>query len=295
MRVPSSSQIKRFTSQPRFEENIILSGDGSWPKISIVIPSYNQGDFLEKTILSILNQNYPNFEIIIIDGGSNDNSVEIIRRYEKYVAYWTSEPDSGQSNALNKGLCLCTGDYIGWQNSDDVYTYGTFYELAECTFRNPHKLIFYSHKLIIDENDNVKKVRIYAAPSKLYACYRGMILANQAAFFNKKVVECIGLLDETLRFAMDREYFLRALLLLGKKSFLLAERTWGAMRHHPATKTSVTGRSVWKREQEIIKKKYGLDHGAKSLFGPFIAASVRLFQLIKYRKLGIYFVNKVFH
>jgi glycosyltransferase involved in cell wall biosynthesis len=91
------------------------------PKISIVTPSFNQGMFLEKTILSVLEQGYPNLEYIIIDGGSSDNSVEIIKKYEKHLAYWESEPDQGQSHAINKGFERATGEIFGWLNSDDWY------------------------------------------------------------------------------------------------------------------------------------------------------------------------------
>jgi len=95
-------------------KKFILMFDPKYPKISIITPSYNQAEFLEETILSVLNQNYPNLEYMIIDGGSNDGSVEIIRKYEKYLTYWISEPDNGQYDAINKGFSRSTGDIMAW-------------------------------------------------------------------------------------------------------------------------------------------------------------------------------------
>ena len=102
-----------------------------WPKISIVTPSYNQGNFLEETIRSILLQNYPNLEYIIIDGGSNDNSVDIIKKYQSWISYWVSESDNGQAHAINKGLERCTGEIFNWINSDDLLTQGSLKIIAE--------------------------------------------------------------------------------------------------------------------------------------------------------------------
>lgn len=102
-----------------------------WPKISIITPSLNQGEFIEETILSILNQNYPNLEYIIIDGGSTDNSVEIIKKYEDRITYWISEKDEGQSDAINKGLSKVTGDWFNWINSDDLLAKDSLYILAK--------------------------------------------------------------------------------------------------------------------------------------------------------------------
>ena len=111
------------TGWPWTEQTEVLPDkmpDGSdWPRISIVTPNYNYGHFIEETIRSILLQGYPNLEYIIIDGASTDNSIEIIKKYEKWVSYWVSEKDTGQSNAINKGLERCTGEFFNWINSDD--------------------------------------------------------------------------------------------------------------------------------------------------------------------------------
>ena len=94
----------------------------NFPKISIVIPSYNQGQFLEETILSIINQQYPNLELFVVDGGSNDNSVDIIKKYKSHISWWVSEKDKGQSEAINKGFARASGEIISWLCSDDLLT-----------------------------------------------------------------------------------------------------------------------------------------------------------------------------
>src|SRR3990172_6693239 len=110
----------------------------NYPKISIVTPSFNQDQYLEETILSVINQNYPDLEYIIIDGGSTDNSIDIIKKYEKHLTFWVSEKDKGQCDAINKGLKKCTGDIFNWLNSDDHYFPGTLQKVAE-SFSQPGK------------------------------------------------------------------------------------------------------------------------------------------------------------
>jgi glycosyltransferase involved in cell wall biosynthesis len=115
-----------------------LAPDGSsWPRISVITPSLNQASFLEKTIRSALLQGYPDLEYIVIDGASKDGSVDIIRRYAKWLVYWVSEPDRGQSHAINKGLSKATGDIVAWLNSDDYYLPGTLKVIAEQAILNP--------------------------------------------------------------------------------------------------------------------------------------------------------------
>ena len=111
--------------------------ENNFPRISIVTPSFNQVRYIERTIRSTLNQGYPNLEYLVIDGGSTDGTVDVIKRYESKLSYCISERDNGQISAINKGLKRATGDWVGWQNSDDIYFEGTLASVAEATRKNP--------------------------------------------------------------------------------------------------------------------------------------------------------------
>lgn len=252
----TSQEIKEFVSKPLFDEKIILNKDPSWPKISIVTPSYNQAEFLERTILSVLNQNYRNLEYIIIDGGSTDGSVKIIKRYERYLAHWVSEKDNGESHALNKGFRLCTGDYIGWQNSDDIYLPGAFHSFARMKQRHPGYDIYYANQYIIDRHENILQVCVTTRPSKFYEKYRGMIVRTQSSFFSKSMLHEIGLMDERLQFAMDRDFFLRA--MLSNRRLFFVNEIWGAFRWHESSKSGGGNKTAWIAEHRYIANKYGI-------------------------------------
>ena len=151
MRKYESREIRDFVSKPLFDEKIILNRDLAWPRISIVTPSFNQGRFLERTILSVLNQNYPNLEYIVMDGGSTDESVEIIKKYENYLAYWISEKDNGQSDAIKKGFQKSTGEILAWLNSDDIYLSGALRGVAGFFRDGKGTEVVYGNRYIIDE------------------------------------------------------------------------------------------------------------------------------------------------
>lgn len=209
-----------------------------YPKISVVTPSYNQAEFLERTIRSVLDQNYPNLEYIVIDGGSTDGSVEIIRRYADRISYWVSEPDHGQTDAINKGLRQATGAWVAWQNSDDVYYPGVFEALIKTAANREDIDLVIGNINLIDTQDRVLRDVHYVTPSYGAMLAEGMVLTNQAAFWRRRVHAEIGYLDESLDCSFDYEWFLR--LTKGRKGKHV-NQVWGGYRLHDATKTSTLG------------------------------------------------------
>ena len=181
------------------------------PRITIITPSFNQAAFLERTILSVLEQNYPNLEYIVIDGGSSDGSIDIIRKYQNHLAYWVSEPDHGQAHAINKGLKRATGDWVGWQNSDDIFYPGAFMHAAQAAIRSAKTELIIGDINLINEQDSVIREMRYVRPTYESLLAEGMVLTNQAAFWRRSLHDRIGWLNESLHYGFDYEWFLRVL------------------------------------------------------------------------------------
>lgn len=184
----------------------------NFPRISIVTPSFNQGAYLEQTIQSIIGQNYPNLEYIVMDGGSTDNSVDIIRKYESHITHWESGADGGQADAINRGFALATGDILAWLNSDDMYLPGTL-DLISKEFSAAEKdelQIFFGNCIhLVEETGEVfgSKVRHTAHVSDL-ELYD--YLVQPSCFWTKNISEVVGPLHQGLIYAFDWEWFLRA-------------------------------------------------------------------------------------
>jgi glycosyltransferase involved in cell wall biosynthesis len=210
-----------------------MPGGSPWPLVSIVTPSYKQGQFLEETIRSVLLQGYPNLEYIIIDGGSTDGSVEIIRRYESRLAYWVSEPDGGQSEALNQGFARTSGAILGWLNSDDRFRPGAIASAVTAFAANPQAGVVYGDCIEIDETG--KHLRNYKARAfDLRRQLVAQMIPQPAAFFRRTVWEKVGPLRTDLHYTMDRDFWNRTALEfpIVHVSVLLAE-----MRMHASSKT----------------------------------------------------------
>lgn len=220
-----------------------------FPKITVITPSYNQARYLDRTIRSVLEQGYPNLEYIIIDGGSTDGSVEIIRSYAERLTWWVSEPDKGQANAINKGLQRATGDWIAWQNSDDVYYPGAFHELAAAAAKHPEAGMIIGDMMLIDENDHPLRDIRYVKPSYKALLAEGMLLANQATFWRRELQDELGLLDESYHYSFDYEWFIR---LAKKAEAHHVGRIWGGFRLHGEAKTSLNARGFQEENDNIL-------------------------------------------
>jgi len=177
-------------------------------KISIITPSYNQGQFIEETILSVLNQGYENLEYIIMDGGSTDNTVEIIKKYEDRITFWASEKDNGQTDAINKGFAKATGDIIAWINSDDVYCEGALKIISESFQKNPETQVIVGNMLFIDANSNVY-LRKYPHVSRWLEKNVMTTILQPSTFLRRNILKEIGYPNEDYHMYMDAEWYTR--------------------------------------------------------------------------------------
>lgn len=190
------------------------------PKISIITPSYNQGNYLEQTILSVINQNYPNLEYIIIDGGSTDNSVEIIQKYKPYLKYWISEKDRGQAQAINKGLAHCTGDIFNWINSDDYLADGALDKVAQAFEKSGADLVA-GEVNNFDEKGVVKKVKNQKLEINEYLKKEVELIYHQpGVWLRMDVMKKVGFFKEEMHYCFDQDYMMRYLLLTDKVRYL---------------------------------------------------------------------------
>jgi len=211
---------------------------GSQPLISIVTPSFNQGHYLETTIQSVLNQDYPNLEYLIIDGGSTDGSVEVIRKHAKRLAYWVSEPDRGQSHAIAKGLARARGEILAWLNSDDLYLDGALARVAEA-HRKSRADVIHGNLIVIDENGR-EQDRIWDVPYNWYAYRCGVQMIHQpAAFFTRAIYRRVGGIREDLQWLMDLDLFYR--FGEARARFHFVREFLAAFRVHVSAKSSVGG------------------------------------------------------
>ncbi|MFD2936555.1 glycosyltransferase family 2 protein [Spirosoma flavum] len=251
----TSKSLCAFVTQPYRPPVTTAADKQTYPKLTIVTPSYNQEQYLERTILSVLNQHYPNLEYFIMDGGSTDGSLDIIKKYESYLAGWVSEKDQGQTDAINKGFKRATGDYVAFQNSDDVFAPDAFSRVAEAWRKFPDTDVFFGDMYITDEADVI--LEEMRAPEFCAEChiYEGMQVFNQSLFIRRDRLTQFGLLDESLRFVIDYEIVARLGVQSGVR-FRHVSGFWGGFRVQPDAKSSTIAATVGIQEHQQVKDKY---------------------------------------
>lgn len=246
-----------------------------YPKVSVVTPSLNQGKYIERTILSVLNQDYPNIEYIVMDGGSTDGTLDILKRYEGRLT-WISEPDKGQSHAINEGWKMSSGDILAYLNSDDTYKPGAVFCAVEYLMKNQNVMMVYSGIDVIDHED--KLIRFFQAPEfdvdrLIKDC--NYFLPQQGVFFRKNILEKVGYLDESLHFKMDREFYIRV-GMHGEVRRL--PRCLANGRIHAEAKQNIRNEDkIWK-EFILIRKQYGAPFSIRNLI-------IRYYRLSKHKLL----------
>jgi GT2 family glycosyltransferase len=202
------------------------------PLVSIVTPSYNQAAFLEQTLLSVLEQDYPHLEYLVVDGNSSDGSVDLIQKYAHRLAWWVSEKDSGQAEAINKGLARARGEIVAWLNSDDTYLPGTVSAAVRALQEHPEAALVYGDMLAVDENGQViNRLRYRQLDLIDLLCFQ--IIGQPAVFMRREALEKAGPLDPSYHCLLDHHLWIR---MAAQGPIVHVAQTLAAARYHPAAK-----------------------------------------------------------
>jgi len=253
----------------------------NYPKITVVTPNYNQGAYIEETIRSVLNQNYPNLEYIIMDGGSTDNSIEIIRKYEKKLYYWESEKDFGMYDAINKGFSRSSGEIMCWINSDDVLWEGSLFYVAE-VFKSKMKIQWLQgYPSVIDENGKLVSQRDPVYSKYHFYLFRYIrnfsFIQQESTFWSRRLWEKAGSsLNLDLSLAADFELWMRFFEI---EKLYCTKQQLGAFRIREGQKSS-------DQETYLKQAKLAVDHHikTKNFWERFIIKFFKLFSLKKFNE-----------
>jgi glycosyltransferase involved in cell wall biosynthesis len=222
-----------------------------FPRISIVTPSFNQGKFLSATLESVLGQGYPALEYLVLDGGSEDNSVEVIKQRESELSFWRSGPDQGQAAAINEGFRRCSGVIFGWLNSDDLYTPGTLFEVATILGKiTDQPVVMYGGCELFHHAKRVPEVRP-AAPFDSELLQVTDYLDQPSVFWTRAAWDLVGPLDESLHYAFDWDWFLRA---SRSCKFIRSDKMLSRYRIHSEHKSGTGGEKRWREVVEVVKR-----------------------------------------
>ena len=224
-------------------------------KITIVTPSFNQAKFLEETIRSVISQRDQIHEYFVLDGGSTDGSVDIIKKYADKIDWWVSEKDKGQSDAIHRGFTKATGDIIAWLNSDDVYLPGTIQKVQAAFNKHPEWDVVTGYTTFIDSDSRIERITRVAGGNGMLARWGAVVVAQQATFFRKRLYDRVGGLNLSLHCTMDRDLWSR---------FIVQKASWGeihdqlaAFRHHGDAKgLNSTWAKRYSDESQLTSEAY---------------------------------------
>lgn len=250
------------------------------PLVSIITPSFQQAAFLEKTIQSVLTQDYPNLEYIVVDGASTDGSVDIIRRYADRLSWWASEKDHGQAEAINKGVARAKGEIIAWLNSDDVYTPGAIAEAVEALQQHPQVGFVFGNVRVVDENERVLN-ELHYGDWGLPELMSFHIIGQPAVFMRKSAIPADGFLDLNYHFLLDHQLWLR---IARNSPIKYIPRLWAEAHYHEGAKNKAEAGKFgnealriaeWMRTSpdfaaEYQKHKNEIEAGAQRLDGFYL-------------------------
>ena len=227
-----------------------LAGE-NLPTLSVVVPSFNQGRFLSQTLESILDQAYPRLELIVVDGGSSDDSPAIIRSYEKHIRWWVSEPDNGQAHAINKGFAKSSGEVMAWINSDDLVAPGAFFRVMRHFYQVPSISVVYGNRVVIDEGG--REIGRWTLPGHSARVLRWAdFVPQETLYWRRSAWDATGArLDESFRFAMDWDFLLR--LAKSRQHFVHLPYFLGLFRVHHNQKTSAQMSTVGESEIQKLR------------------------------------------
>jgi glycosyltransferase involved in cell wall biosynthesis len=282
---PGVGQLGTYSPRPislHCLQRYNLLHEQTLPKISIVVPSLNQGRFIGATLQSIIDQRYKNLELIVIDGGSTDNTLSVIKQYEAHIAWWVSEPDTGQTAAINKGFVRSTGEIMAWINSDDLVASGAFHQVVDYFIEHPETQVVYGDRTLINE-DGLDIGRWILPRHSNRVLKWADFVPQETLYWTRNAWSLIdGRLDETFRFAMDWDFLLR----LSAKHIKIQHLPvfLGLFRIHEQQKTSSQMSSIGQEEIQIIRRReLGFQPTRRQLIlntAPFLMAA-------KFHELGI--------
>jgi glycosyltransferase involved in cell wall biosynthesis len=232
--------------------------DKGLPRISVVVPSLNQGRYLRQCLESIVSQGYGNLEVLVIDGGSTDESLSVIGDYERAIKYWVSEPDRGQSDAINKGFARATGELVAWLNADDFYLPEAFGRVAEAYAADPEAPFYFGDGVRVDEAGSV--MSNFFPPGTLRFDRQALVMGlnyilQPSAFINRRVLEQVGYLDVGLRYGMDSDIWMRLSSVGAPRAI---SSVLSATREYGATKTATGSFGRIEELRQISMKHSGL-------------------------------------